>query len=579
MANVQKDRSFLHLYPSIRLRIYTLAGLATNHIIPLDRRHRVEKQSVPSWKDPSRTLNLQLADLAISSALQLICRTVHDEVSHHLYSANTFIAHDMRTLCGLGPSYLASMTSLKLIPCLTSTCACTPLEFIDDHSVLDTSTQGRSILSEWHSTAGKIAPHLTGNKLDLTLLCSVQDETTAELVVAPLRRLPALSHCHIRLGHLDRRNYAIQTIATRAARQAMGQVTTEPAPPFRLLDLPREIRLLIFEYTDLLTPLNKLQWDPDHGYRLEPPFCVRDCGPPYDTCHPNSHKACGSPTAPPCHCPHDQSARRDGPPSCWICPHYACQFSSCDAQPADGENLGLSCCGARASAYSPTCQCWKPPVALFGVSRALREEAMRVFFSRNSFEVPHYRSYAYTAEATSAPEKCAAAVFLTEVVPESMLPFLSSITLSLWDCVKTTAREDWLRVAKHVVRVANFRVLTLDTGFGFDEIKDMMPRTVEGFTSESGFVALRDAIDQFAWPLDSLGTSVGRLFVDVGCTQYPLYFRVYYSYRRSDDLPVLVGYEDIIAKDSYSFMRAVEDGGGDECRWVEGVHLLEMICE
>ncbi|KAL2820155.1 hypothetical protein BDW59DRAFT_164768 [Aspergillus cavernicola] len=583
MTTTQFNRCLLDLPPSIRIRIYTFAGLANNQVIPLDRRHRVEEQSAPTWQDSDRTLIIQLADLTISSALLLICRTIHDEVSHRFYSTNTFIAHDLQTLGRLGPSYLALLTSLKLIPCLTKNansrkeCTCTPLEFIDDSTTLGlASPWDRSTLWQWNSTISQIAPHLTGERLDLSILCPVYNEGTAKRVVEPLRHIPVLSSCHIRLGHLNHRKYAIQMIAMKAAKQVMGQITTH-VQPFRFLDLPSEIRLLVYGYTDLISPLNKLQWDPDHGYTLDPSFCPPDCSPPYDTCHPSMHRDCGSPNVSRCHCRHGLSSWHGGRPDCWTCTHYACQFNTCKARPAHGTDLGLSCCGAKSSAYSPACQCWKPPVALFSTSRTIREETQRVFFSQNAFEIPHYKSYSYTAEAEAAPGRCAAAVFLAEVVPADILPYLSKLTISLWDCVKRTAREDWSQVISYVAGISKLRFLSINTAMGFDEIKDLIPNTREEISSEQGLLSIRDAINQYAWPVEISETAVRSFFVNVGYTRYPLDLKVYYSYRRPEDPAVLVGVERV-AGDNYAFVRQCEGPVGEQGgngRWLEGLHLFE----
>lgn len=581
MPTKQTGRSFLDLPLSIRFRIYNFAGLANNQVIPLDRRHRVEEQSAPVWEDSDRTLNLHLADLTIFSTLILICRTTHDEVSHRFYSTNTFIAHDLQTLGRLGPSYLALLTSLKLIPCLTKTvntrkeCSCMPLGFVDDDTIFGlVSPSDQSTISEWNSIISKIAPHVTGDQLDLSIVCHVYNEDAAKAVVEPLRHFPVLSSCHIRLGPLNRRNYAIQMIAMEAAKQAMDQINIA-VQPFRFLDLPSEIRLLVYGYTDLISPLNKVQWDPDHGYTLDASFCIPNCTPPYDNCHPSIHRDCGSPNAPICHCRHGSSSWHGRMPYCWTCTHYACQFITCNTRPANGTDLGLSCCGAKSSAYSTACHCWKPPVALFGISRAIREETQRVFFSQNEFEIPHYKSFSYSAGAVAAPERCAAAIFLAEVVPGDMLPYLSKLTVSLWDCVKTTARDDWNQIISYVVGISNLHFLSIDTRMGFEEITQATPNTRERLCSEEGLVAVKDAITKYAWPVVISETAVRSFFVDVAYI-YSLDLKVCYSYRRSEDPAVLVGIERV-AGDNYAFVRECagpvgEQGNG---RWLEGLHIFE----
>ncbi|KAJ5782172.1 hypothetical protein N7457_003946 [Penicillium paradoxum] len=203
---------------------------------------------------------------------------------------------------------------------------------------------------------------------------------------------------------------------------------------------------------------------------------------------------------------------------------------------------------------------------------------MRVFFSRNAFEIPHHKPYSYTAEAKAAPERCAAAVFLAEVVPADMIPHLSKLTISLWHCVKTTAREDWCQIVSYVAGISNLRFLSIGPAMGFDEIKYAIPDTPEELASERGLVQIRDAINQYAWPIEISETAIQSFYVDIGFTQYPPIFKVFYSYRRAEDSAVLVG-DERIAGDNYAFVRGCEgpvgEQGGKE-RWLEGLDLFEL---
>ncbi|KAH6651457.1 hypothetical protein BKA67DRAFT_329604 [Truncatella angustata] len=183
---------------------------------------------------------------------------------------------------------------------------------------------------------------------------------------------------------------------------------------FPFLRLPLELRLRILEFTDLVAPLNRITWHQRAGYKISWNFsiCMPSCKPPYDTCHPKAHQACapdhyawGSSTC--TICPHARPRHRRDPKiysNCWTCRHYACQFQST----------------------------WKPPSSLFLVCRTLLDEAQRIFFSHNHFEIHDdhdWRVYGNDLSETPVPKptRWAISEFLSRRLKSNSLHYVRSL--------------------------------------------------------------------------------------------------------------------------------------------------------
>ncbi|KAI1409944.1 hypothetical protein F5Y13DRAFT_168643 [Hypoxylon sp. FL1857] len=379
-----KECGFISLPPSIRRLIYSHVGAPKNHFIYLDREYGRQSQ-------PTR----QEAVLDIFNLL-LVCQVIYTEVSSLLYSTNTVITHQLDPLLKLNKSALSSITSLKVhlnasAPVNVHDCsrryACYETGSLNDHD---------PIIDKWKSVVNHIAPHIEPNKLELWFICDCEPGRAdlAELVLAPLRQLPLLRRCHIRLG--CETSHHLRRLAQHAAEQAMGLLpgnSTLSRPVFEFLRLPSELRLKILEYTDLVTPLNEVVWRPNGGF-----FVTRRCGsckfgPPY--CHPNDHEACAlRKVTDNCKiCPHTRRGwpyTPGTPPAsaCSSCDHYACQFYHCEKRNAESDQIQTGCfCASRHAAYSPLCRCWVPPNALFLVNRSFLQDARAIFFTHNSFTV------------------------------------------------------------------------------------------------------------------------------------------------------------------------------------------------
>ncbi|KAK3389561.1 hypothetical protein B0H63DRAFT_518795 [Podospora didyma] len=84
-----------------------------------------------------------------------------------------------------------------------------------------------ALLQEWHQTAEFLASKVTPNRLRLDVVCDVEpgDTRTAELSVGPLRLMPQLKDCHIRLSRT--RSPQLQKIAVHAVLHARLRLLLE----------------------------------------------------------------------------------------------------------------------------------------------------------------------------------------------------------------------------------------------------------------------------------------------------------------------------------------------------------------
>ncbi|KAJ4418789.1 hypothetical protein N0V82_005354 [Gnomoniopsis sp. IMI 355080] len=147
------------------------------------------------------------------------------------------------------------------------------------------------------------------------------------------------------------------------------------------MDLPIEIRYRILSYTDLVTPLQEVQWNPVEKYHLEfrHLLCcksVKEFWGCWASC-PSMGNWIPSDT-PGWHYPVVKSTHRDNGLF-----HHGCTFRNCWQQVDLG---GCFCQRYHAATSSSTrnqCRCWVPPLALFLAGRQLYHDAQAVFFAQN----------------------------------------------------------------------------------------------------------------------------------------------------------------------------------------------------
>jgi hypothetical protein len=159
---------------------------------------------------------------------------------------------------------------------------------------------------------------------DQCIVCDTLDYAAAQSILRPITRLPLLASCAIRLGQLP--NHGLRRLAESTARQVTG------LPPLSVTvfpwdDLPPEIQLRILGYSGILAP-QPINWTEDLG--PETPLCCRVCTETLETC---------------------------------CCP-----------------TLHAAWPGVR-------CQCWSWPQDHFRVDKKLRQQALQIFYSLNTFSI------------------------------------------------------------------------------------------------------------------------------------------------------------------------------------------------
>ena len=244
---------------------------------------------------------------------------------------------------------------------------------------------------------------------------------------------PTLADCSIRLS--GQPDPLLRDLAQEVATQAMGyqhcSSLSQTQSAFRFLDLPRELCLQILEYTDLVTPLCEVKWDPESNFYLN--YYRRGCGGSFG-----------------------------GYLDCPVDFHRACQFRNC--WQAEPWHVGCFCRRYHA-AFSSKCRCWSPPASLFLICKQLREDAQAVFFAQNPFII--VPPGGCTSPAESTPARLGISIFLTDVIPAQALPLLRSMEIvfpPFYDDYlrpHETDYQDWLQTIEHVSGLLNLLMLTL----------------------------------------------------------------------------------------------------------------------
>ncbi|KAK4043850.1 hypothetical protein C8A01DRAFT_43227 [Parachaetomium inaequale] len=465
------DSHLLRLTPPIRLRIYHYLGLASwdgRRPYRFDLHGHKASETAPK---PSSFHGLLLS-----------CRLVYAEAAALLYSANRFIlyyahAHPepLGPLHALTTPSLAALTSLKII---LNQASCQHQDEFGDYP--HCCLQGREG-DEWcgihhcktshedlhrppllgptpegsHASDGdgdgddKLAAAqavLSNGRLELGLVCDIDPHHEQALDIAmsataPLRLLPLLKACDIRLCKTP--DSRLRQVAQDGVLQACGIAAPPSNPPMliTLTTLPRELRLHILKYTDLIVPSKDVTWSrQDQGYIT---FSFESSSSP-------DHRYCRQ--------------------------FFHCWYNA-------GPRPFIGCfCRRRHAAFSFTCKCWAPPgPALFLICRTLYHDAQIVFFSGNRFIVHDYRSgppweLPSAGQNSEGPipshdypsERLAASQFLREVVPTHCLAHLRFLELVFppypplaWPQVGHPAIQDWRATVEWLQDKSNAPGLTL----------------------------------------------------------------------------------------------------------------------
>jgi hypothetical protein len=272
-------RSFLCLPHSIRHRIYHEAGRPNKgDVINLNRPPDPAPQP-PLPPSPAQTMyvggqSIQtrqispkilhpsfISSFTVNYNLLFTCRAIYAEVSSILYSTHKFFirycdAQSLKALRNLTPYALSSLTHLTIhlnvASCGLRRCCIyypgRPCRCKHDKPLATSSGQIEEILSKWQSTASSITAYIKPSHLQLHFICDVED-------------------------------------------LEVGNCSDKPESLFRFLDLSLELRPQILEYTDIVTPLCEVEWNPEDGFY--PPYSRSQCSDSeYEMCPLAFHYAC-----------------------------------------------------------------------------------------------------------------------------------------------------------------------------------------------------------------------------------------------------------------------------------------------
>ena len=474
-------RSFLCLPPAVRLQIYHQAGLVENINIDLNQRPGTDAWPWPCADDFHFTFNLLLT-----------CRTIYTEASSIVYKSNRFFiryrdSQNLQALRNLTPNSLSSLAYLTVHLNIAS-CAisepCVNFNFPTpevrarhryDKPLRSSSRSSQAKILEWQSTARYVIAHVQPFNLQIHLVCDVEDLEAAALAMKPLSSTQTLLNCALRLCRQP--DPLILDLARKTATRAMGRCLDQIESPFRFMDLPTELRCQALEYTDLVTPLCEVEWNPEKGYYLR--YSPWRYGGSWDY---NSDM------------------------------HRALRYRNCWLR----SNIGCFCSRSHA-AFSSKCHCWSPPTSLFFVCRALLEDAQYIFFTRNRFVITPSAGCNHPAEKT--PNRLELSAFLTDVVPFNALRFLRFLEVVIPpfedDYLRPhePAYQDWLQTIHRIREQLCLPVLTVRV-----YMADYLPREEEINPSFRAQMTKEQAMTIFKmyartlWPLSQL-RGLRRLFV------------------------------------------------------------------
>lgn len=425
--------SLLRLPPAIRRQIYLEAGVNTGQRIDLTFRV-LEHQNHHGYFLHHGFYNFLF-----------ICRTIYTEISHVIYSENSFIVQHrdprknleaVRNLTAVSVSALKSLTvHLNGAPCCLHGCcgrytnvygtSCSDRGHKE--SLATSVPSDQAVLEEWRRTVDYITAHAKSSNLELYLIAHVHDHETALQVVDPILSFARLRRCVIRLGHDP--DPILEKLAEETALRATGHQVDESGLRFRFLDLPQEIRDQVLQYTEPVTPIKEVMWNPKDGYSVC--YCISS----FDE---EAEAFFG-----------EDSAIR-----------HSFKFRNCWA------TAGVGCFCRRFHAVSSSmCHCWFPPRSLFLMCRDILNDARKIFFSKNRFIITSSKGPNVIAEGT--PQRLEASVFLTNVVPFTSLRWLRSVELVFppfeEDYLRATdpAYSGWLQTIDHVKKELCIPMLNL----------------------------------------------------------------------------------------------------------------------
>ncbi|KAH6626533.1 hypothetical protein B0J18DRAFT_449287 [Chaetomium sp. MPI-SDFR-AT-0129] len=385
----------------------------------------------------------------------------------------------------------------------------------------DPETEARLVLQRWRATVQNIARHIMPDRLKLSFVCDINPEHTgavdlANALLESLSVLPVLKSCDIRLSKEP--DARLSRMAHDTSVQLCGirrPYLTPTVGRTTFVTLPRELRLRILEYTNLITPSKEVWWS-----RHEGRYSWRALS--------RGHRYYND----------------DG----WLRYDECSDLGRCTFRNTSARKVPLGSpagcfCTRRHGAYSSLCPCWAAPgPALFLVCRTLCQDAQLVFFSGNRFvihdlstscDAEYSLRYHWTALMQEGPElprdityphgRLAASIFFRDIIPPHCISYLRSLEMSFparlergWPTPDCSAMQDWRETVDWLANRINGPGLTL--GFVEAELIDYHgPGEVDIITEEEADM-LHNSILAILTPFKQLvqgPNALGRFYAQV----------------------------------------------------------------
>ena len=265
-----EDTHFFDLPVEIRRRIYCSAGVPSGQYIDMNHYGRDPR---PYENERYHKASLRHVPLMFAVELLTVCHTVHNEVLGILYGENYFeitnrLCDGLRPLEALSGAALGEIRFLliriSMNSCIDS--CCRPVDRRCGQAFRTDCERGGDrrhvhdalfkagfpvddkLILRWQRICDQLKRSIQPERLALYVICDCVDLRTAELIVEPLRSFPVFKDLGLRLA----RDYDQQMQGL--ARDTVLALTPrpDPLPPFRFLDLPREIQVQILEYATLV---------------------------------------------------------------------------------------------------------------------------------------------------------------------------------------------------------------------------------------------------------------------------------------------------------------------------------------
>ncbi|KAF2426584.1 hypothetical protein EJ08DRAFT_370124 [Tothia fuscella] len=439
--------NLLDLPKDVRLLIYRFAGAVKQCAIDLNHRrspyeapdegimqfwgHDRPCVSHAGWSDTVHNLPLdqrpECDTKPLPYQLLYVCRVISAELSHMIYSKNSFVVTrsfpgGLLLLERLRPESIAALTDLAIRLNVCHRPQSTPrtpgLHFIElrpgreiaycssdscercpedpyDKPLKMISREHKRAISQWKALAQYLGAHIEPHRLQLTFIADTNEYATAAEVLTSLQSISKLKSCALRLS--DKRE--IRQLANSTAHEITGgREMILPAPGFT--DLPHELQVQIWECTELVAD-HDLSWTPGTGFRcVKPNGYVNNC----KLCTAVSRTGLGVITRPHCR-----------PPA--------------------------------ARAVINQCDCWSFPSGLFLVNKQLHKEARRIFYSKNHFVLRINQTFGDGAHWKRIEDSRQSSLALLSTMARGDVKFLRSIQFvfpdSAWALKLEECEELW----------------------------------------------------------------------------------------------------------------------------------------